>query len=282
VLLAATFWAFGGLSGQFLYQNYHISAAWLIMLRQIFSGLIFLMFGFLNKEDLIKPIKEDFLSLTAFSVFGVFCCQYGFYWCVELCNAPTATVLQYTCPIFILLWETIKGHNNLNFKDCVGVIFAITGVFLICTHGDFSSLRLTPLTLFAGFLGCFGMVFYKVFPIDLLKKYSITSVLGWGQFISGVGMLAMANPFDIAPNWDLNATFAFLFLLFGATIFTFWLDMKGLMLIGPVKSSMVCSWEPVCSVLGAIFLLNTRLYAPDFIGMALIIFMVVLLSIPKK
>lgn len=282
VLLAASFWALGGISGQFLFENYHISASWLVMYRQIFSGLIFLFIALCRGNDLITPLKKDFVRIAIFSVFGVFCCQYGFYWCVELCNAPTATVLQYTCPIVILLWETFRGENDLNGKDCLGVALAITGVFLICTHGDYTTLRLTPLTLFAGALGCFGMAFYKVYPLDLLKKYPIATILGWSQFISGLGMTCLANPFSIAPNWDWKATGAFLFLLLGATVLTFWLDMKGVMLIGPVQSALICSWEPVCSVLGAVFLLHTPLGLIDFLGIGCIVLMVFLLALPKK
>lgn len=282
VLLAASFWALGGISAQFLFENYRISATWLVMLRQVGAGVIFLIIAFSRGNDLLTPLRKDFKSIVIFSILGVFCLQYGFYWCVELCNAPTATVLQYTCPIVILLWETFRGENDLNGKDCLGVALAITGVFLICTHGDYTTLRLTPLALFAGALSSLGTAFYKIYPLELLRKYPITTILGWGELISGLSMITLTNPFDIAPNWDWRATAALLFLLLGATVFTFWLDMKGVMLIGPVQSSLICSWEPVCSVLGAVLLLHTPLTLIDFVGIGCIVLMVFLLALPKK
>ena len=282
VLLAATFWGLGGIAGQFLFENYHISAAWLIMLRQILSGLIFLIFAYSQGNNILKLVKEDFFSLIIFSIFGVFCCQYGFYWCVELCNAPTATVLQYTCPVLILLWEYFQGKDDLNSKEYLGVVLTITGVFLVCTHGNFTTLHLSPLTLFVGAVSALGMAFYKIYPLQLLKKYSIATVLGWGQLCSGVGMLSMANPFDIVPGWDWRATAAALFILFGATLLTFWLDMKGLMIIGPIQTSMISSWEPVCSMLAAVLLLHTPLVLADFAGITCIVLTILLLSLPKK
>ncbi len=282
VLLAATFWALGGISGQFLFENYRISAAWLVMLRQVSAGLIFLFIACSQGNNILEPVQKDFLSLVIFAAFGVFCCQYGFYWCIELCNAPTATVLQYTCPVLVLLWEYFQGKDTLNSKDYLGVVLTIVGVFLVCTHGNYTTLHLSPLTLFAGAVAAFGMAFYKVYPLQLLKKYSIATVLGWGQFFSGLGMMGMANPFDIVPGWDDRATAAFLFLLLGATVLTFWLDMKGLMIIGPVQTAMISSWEPVCSVLVAVWLLHTPLILADFLGIACIVLTILLLSLPKK
>ena len=282
VLLAATFWGLGGIAGQFLFENYHISAAWLIMLRQIFSGLIFLTIAYFQGANIIKPVKHNFSSLVIFSAFGAFCCQYGFFWCVELCNAPTATVLQYTCPVLVMLWEYFRGDDDLNLKEYLGVILTITGVFLVCTHGDYTTLHLSPLTMFSGALSAIGMAFYKVYPLQLLRKYSIATVLGWGQLFSGVGIMTMTNPFDIVPSWDWQATAAALFLLLGATVLTFWLDMKGLMIIGPIQTSMISSWEPVCSMLAAVLLLHTPLVLADFAGITCIVLTILLLSLPKK
>ncbi len=282
MLLAATFWALGGISGQFLFENYHISAARLVMLRQISAGLIFLFIAYSQGKNIFEPVKKNFLSLVIFSTFGVFCCQYGFYWCIELCNAPTATVLQYTCPVLVLLWEYFKAEEELYGKDYLGVMLTIVGVFLVCTHGNYTTLRLSPLTLFAGAVAAFGMAFYKIYPLHLLKKYSVATILGWGQFFSGLGMMGMANPFHIVPNWDWQATAAFLFLLFGATVLTFWLDMKGLIIIGPVQTTMISSWEPVCSVLVAVWMLHTPLILADFLGIACIVLTILLLSLRKK
>ena len=47
--------------------------------------------------------KRDVLTLLLFSVFGMAGCQLSYYTAVELSNAGTATVLQYTAPVMILL-----------------------------------------------------------------------------------------------------------------------------------------------------------------------------------
>ena len=42
ILLAAAAWGLGGVAGQFLFQFYDVGAPWLIAVRQIIAGVVFL------------------------------------------------------------------------------------------------------------------------------------------------------------------------------------------------------------------------------------------------
>ena len=58
--------------------------------------------------------------------------------------------------------------------------------------------------------------------------------------------------------------------------------MQGLKLIGPTKASLISCAEPLASIVAVVFILGTELMLMDYIGMACIIFTVLLLSLPKK
>ena len=43
VMLSAAMWGLSGVCGQFLFENYHPYPVWLIAVRQITAGLLFLL-----------------------------------------------------------------------------------------------------------------------------------------------------------------------------------------------------------------------------------------------
>jgi drug/metabolite transporter (DMT)-like permease len=42
IVSAAILWALSGVSGQYLFQNFHTDASWLITVRQLTAGAVFL------------------------------------------------------------------------------------------------------------------------------------------------------------------------------------------------------------------------------------------------
>ena len=123
---------------------------------------------------------------------------------------------------------------------------------------------------------------YSVYPLEMLKKYSATIVIGWGQLISGLSLIAYRNPFVSLASWDTGAYMAMAYLVIGATTLTYALYMYGLNIVGPTKASLISCAEPLTSIVAVVLFMDTILTMEDIIGMVCIIFTVLLLSIPKK
>lgn len=280
---AAACWGMGGVAGQYLFQYHGVDSVWLCMVRQILAGCLFLLFAsVVQKQNVFALVKERPWDIVEFSFCGILGAQLGFYYTISLCNAATATVLQYMAPVYVMLWMSYKAKRAPEGRELVGIVGALLGVFLIATHGSLDSLAISPVALFVGTLSAVSYAYYSIKPGEMLKKYTAPTLIGWGQLISGVALIIWRNPFTPAGEWNASAYLAFTYLVLGATIASYALYLAGLKIVGPTKASLISCAEPLASIISVVLLLDTRLLLPDYIGMACIIFTVLLLSLPKK
>lgn len=284
ILASAAAWGLGGVCGQYLYQFHAVTAPWLIAVRQVLAGLIFLGYLLLRGQNIFSVFaqRRDALDQLAFTYLGLLGAQFGFYYTISLCNAATATVLQYTSPVFVMLWMSFKSRRLPEGRELLGIVFALVGVFLISTHGDINNVVLSPEALGMGLISALSLAFYTVQPMRLLKKFSTTLVVGWGQLLSGLFLCIFVNPFEPTGHWDAGALAAMAYLVIGATVVPYSLFLVGLKVVGATKASLISCAEPLASIIAVVLWLKTPLTFVDLTGMACIIITVVLLSLPKK
>ena len=284
ILASAAAWGLGGVCGQYLYQFHAVTAPWLIAVRQVLAGLIFLGYLLLRGQNIFSVFaqRRDALDQLAFTYLGLLGAQFGFYYTISLCNAATATVLQYTSPVFVMLWMSFKSRRLPEGRELLGIVFALVGVFLISTHGDINNVVLSPEALGMGLISALSLAFYTVQPMRLLKKFSTTLVVGWGQLLSGLFLCIFVNPFAPTGHWDAGALAAMVYLVIGATVVPYSLFLVGLKVVGATKASLISCAEPLASIIAVVLWLKTPLTFVDLTGMACIIITVVLLSLPKK
>ncbi|COA24926.1 membrane protein [Streptococcus pneumoniae] len=219
------------------------------------------------------------LSLLIFALIGLFLNQFAYLSAIQETNAGTATVLQYVCPVGILIYSCIKDRVAPTLGEIVSIIFAIGGTFLIATHGQLDQLSMTPAGLFWGLFSALTYALYIILPIALIKKWGSSLVIGVGMVIAGLVALPFTGVLqaDIPTSLDFLLAFAGIILI--GTVFAYTAFLKGASLIGPVKSSLLASIEPISAVFFAFLIMNEQFYPIDFLGMAMILFAVTLISL---
>jgi hypothetical protein len=145
------------------------------------------------------------VELLFFTFLGLLPAQYGFYVCISLSNAAMAPILQYTAPAMIVLWFAFRQRRFPEGREILGVFLAMLGVFLVSTHGRLDQLVVSPLALFWGLFSGVGLAIYTVAPVRILKKFSTTEIMGWGQILSGLFLACFFNPFHSGSVWDASS-----------------------------------------------------------------------------
>ncbi|NIG55689.1 DMT family transporter [Chitinophaga sp. Cy-1792] len=288
ILLAiagASLWGVSGNVGQFLLQNKELNVEWLITVRLLIAGTCLLLFAKTVEKAPINDIwkeKSSAIQLLVFSITGMLAVQYTYFAAVRYSNAATATVLQYTGPVMIVVYLALKKKAVPKLTELLEISLAVIGTFLLVTHGNVHTLSISVTALLLGIASAIALAIYTLQPAELLKKYNAATVTGWGMLCGGIAFCFVHAPWRVSGIWDFQTVIGFVYLMILGTIIPFYAYMTAVKIIGGQKSSLLATAEPLSATILAVLWLNTSFTAIDWIGSLCIITTVVLLTIRNK
>lgn len=150
VVIAATLWGSTGVSAQYLLETTHSSPVTVTMLRMSLAGSLLLLYGGLRERRMLLKIftsLRDVLSLLIFTLAGAMAVQLAFLVTVAASDAATATVLQFTSPVIVMVASCLLTRQMPGWRMVMAVCLAIVGAFLLVTHGSLTSLRISRTAL---------------------------------------------------------------------------------------------------------------------------------------
>ena len=241
-LLGGVLWGFSGVCGQYLFLQ-GVSADFLVPYRLLLAGaLIVLYYVFKAPKAVFAPLTDVklLLDLLIYALLGLMMTQYAYFYSIELSNAAVATIIQYTAPVLILAIICLKERRAPRPLEILALLCAMLRVFFLATHAQISSLVISPKALFWCLISAVCVCVYSLAPTRLNARYSVALTLG--------------------------------------TIFAFSFYITGVKLIGASKASMIACIEPLSAAFFGYFWLGTKFVFWDFLGFALIISCIFLLS----
>ena len=280
-LIAGIAWGLSGACGQYLLAH-GFTAIGLTTIRLVFSGAVLLLLAYLADQEKVKAFLRDrssYLPLLLFAFLGLLMTQLTYLEAIDATNAGTATVFQYLCPIVVLAYSCVKDRVAPTVSEVISMVLAIAGTFLIATHGQLNQLAITPKGLVWGLVSAFAYALYIILPIQLIQKWGSMLVIGVGMAIPGILMLPFSGLLSSSENYRFDTWMALFGLVVIGTIFAYTAFLKGTSLVGAVKGSLLASFEPVSAVFFSFIIMNEHFFAIDFIGMAMILLAVLLISL---
>ena len=251
----------------------------------LFAGIIMVILAVFTQKENIKGIlhnKLDRIALLVFGIAGLMTCQYTYFAAIARSNAATGTVLQYLGPALILIYICIRYLRLPKPREVLAIILAITGTFLIATHGDINNLAISPSGLFFGLLSAFTLAVYTVLPGRLIERWGSLTVTGLGMLIAGVVFTIVVRPWQMNQRVDFTTALLLAIIILLGTAMPFALYLKGVSIIGASKGSMLACIEPVSATVFSALWLKNKFTVFDLAGFALIITTVLILSIKER
>lgn len=288
IVAAAVLWGGSGVAGQYLVTQRGLDAGWVTTYRTLLGGTVMLLFLGVRRRGRIFQVwknPKDAVQMAMFGLVGIGCNLYFYMLAVKHTNAPTATTLQYLSPAMIVVYTAVRTRRLPCRREVAAVLCALAGVLAISTHGHLRSLAISPAGLAIGIASGAFLAFYGVFPKRLLEKYGAVYTFSWAQFAGGVLM-----NFVLCPIWrfrlpagsglDTPLVLVLAYQLVFGTMVSYGIYLIGVSRIGPARASMISSLEPAATAALAAVLLHTPLAGMDYVGAALIMVCIIVLSLP--
>lgn len=278
-LVGGAFWGFSGTSASYLFDVCHIDTMWLLAVRQVLAGILFMAVVLATDRQrlvLLWKTPHDRRELLVFILFGMFFNQFCYLSAVRLTNAGTATVLQCLQLIIVMAVSCLQNHRRPRKREVLGVALALGGTFLIATGGDPTSLKTTPLGLLAGLMGAVSYACLSLLPSRILPKYGSPIVTGNGMLISGLATSLIVQPWAHMPQLSATGLGALAVFVLVGSFLAYMLYMEGVKDVGSVRASLLGTIEPVSATVTSALMLGTVFLPTDIAGFAMIIAMMFL------
>jgi drug/metabolite transporter (DMT)-like permease len=280
-MLGGVCWGFSGTCGQYLFSRFGVSTLWLTCLRLLAGGIIMLVLAAVRHRRELRNIWRcpgDAAMLVAYGLFGLMMCQYAYMTSISYSNAGTTTVLQTLSLVIIMLLTCLRLRRRPNRVETIALLLALFGTFLLATGGDPAHMVLSPQGLFWGLATAVAATVYTLLPRRLLSRWNREVVNGWAMLIGGAVVNLGARSWTFHVDLPFRGWLAVVSIVVFGTVLSFTLFMQGIQDVGPVKSSMLASTEPVAATVFSAVWLGTAFSAVDLMGFAAIIATIFLLA----
>lgn len=283
-ITGASLWGASGAAVQFLFRNPSINEYWLVGLRLLGAGLLLVVYSLVTNYRKIKLLFSSWRRiwyLIIYSFVGMGASQLAYYVAVKYSNAPTATVIQYLAPVFIISYLALRTRSLPRRIDVISIIIALIGTLLLVTNGHLNQLALSPLALTWGLLAAVAEAINTIMPSQLFRDFGTITIVGWSMLIAGLAFLPL---YWTMPTPVMNTTdiLMILFIIIFGTLLAYTLYLASINFIAASTTGMLGAFEPLIATLLAIFFLSTPFNLLDWLGSGLIILATLLQAWPNE
>ncbi len=285
-VFAGICWGLSGCMGQYLFQYQGMDSHWLVPVRLSLAGAVLLVFSLFKygSKEVLRPFREkrDTLELLIYGLAGISACQFFYFYTIQLANASFATIMQELAPLMILLVMCVMERRLPAPREIFCIAIAFTGVVLITTHGNFSSLAVPASSIIAGLVCAVCIVVYSIVPARLLTRHPIPILQGWAFLMGGILFFLVFRSWSYGYVPGKMGLFGIVFVVIVGNVLAFVSFMSGLKLIGPDKSSLYAFSEPLSASAASVLLLHGSFTGFEAAGFALVFLMLFILSKDKN
>ena len=286
IVTGAMLWGMTGSITEWVLANTELTVPFILAIRMIIAGSCILSFLAIKKEDIFTVVKTPYWrnQLVVFSILGMVGLQYTFTMAIEASNAVVATLLQFSAPIFIVLYVSFNHKKWPPRYQILGIAGTLGGLYLLLTNGSISSLLVSPTALLWGVAVGLTFAFYTLYPARLMKEWSVLPIVGWSMLFGGI-VLGVINRVWLSDEWLIIAQPKMIFIMailiiFGTLAFLLFLDSMNY--ISAVETSILSSVEPLTVMVISVIWFDTMLQSVQLMGAMIMLVFVTWLSIGGK
>jgi len=143
--------------------------------------------------------RGDALRCMALGMLGLVGSNYFYYYAISKTSVSIAIIVQYTAPVWVLLYMVSRGHERVTLARVFAVVAAMVGIALVIGIIGQHSVHLVWIGVVASLLAAFSFCFYTVYGRTLLGSHDRWQVIA--DALLGASLFwVVVNP---RPTWSV-------------------------------------------------------------------------------
>ena len=277
-LVAATFWALGGLTAKWL----EIDPAAMTGIRSIIAvtvlGILLLIF----KRDAFKIYhpRRDIPFLILFGIFGQAAMSFTYLQAIAHNPVSLAILMHYLAPVVSLIIGVVFLRQRPKLLAIGGVVMAMIGCALVVGLINPAGVKVTSLGFLWGMASALFFSLYAVMGGQVKDRFGLFTLLFYGLAVSTIVWLVIAGPAAVlGPIFASETALALVGVGTLSTLMPFAAFLTALRYIPAVNAGITAMAEPIIGVIGGALLFSELITGNFIIGGILILFAIAAIQI---
>ena len=228
--------------------------------------------------------KRDLIQCFILGMLGVAASNYFYYVAIQRTSVAIAITLQYTAPVWVLVYVVARGQQRVSLQKVGAVAVALAGIALtigLVGGRSGSPLHLDVWGIIAAMVASFSFAFYNVGGHRILARYDRWRVLVWTLASAAVFWIIVNPPWKIGHYTPAQWAYLFVFSMI-SVLGSFSLYFLGLQYLEPTRAIIASCLEPVFSILLAAAFLSEGVRPIQTLGIVLVLSAIVIVQLPGR
>jgi drug/metabolite transporter, DME family len=226
---------------------------------------------------------RDVVRLFLLGIFGIAASNYLYYLAIQRTNVATAIILQYTAPVWVLLYTAARGAQRPSVRRTAAVGLAVAGCALAVGLVGSGGFRMDTIGVTAALLAAFSFAFYNIGGHEVLARYDRWKVLLWVLVATATFWIFVNPPWKIIAahygrqQWGFMLVFSLVSVLGPFSCY-----FAGLQYLEPTRAIVASCLEPVFSIVLTAIFLGELVRPMQTVGIVLVLVAIVLIQLPER
>lgn len=227
--------------------------------------------------------KRDWAWTATIGVLGVAMSNYFYYLAIQKTNVATAITLQYTAPIWVLIYMVARGIQKATIKRVISIALAITGIAIVVGILSSGGFRVNAVGVIAAQIAAVTFAFYNVGGSGLVVRHDRWKVVA-NTFLGAALFWMVVNPpwKIVAAHYSAGQWLFLLVFAMTSILVPFSLYFAGLQHLDPTRAIVTSCLEPVFSILVAAIVLGEIVGPMQVLGIAMVLAATILVQMPDQ
>ena len=225
----------------------------------------------------------DMGRMFLLGVLGIAASNFFYYLAIQRTNVATAITVQYTAPVWVLLYLVARGRQKPTLPRLAAVTLAAAGIAIVINVFGSGGWRLDTLGVAAALLSAVAFAFYNIYGHGILGRYDRWTVLLYTIGSASLFWMLVHPPWKIAAGHHSGGQWLFL-LVFAlvSSLGPFSFYYAGLQHLEPTRAIVASCLEPVFAIVIAAMALGEVMQPWQAGGIALVLAAILVVQMPDR